>query len=87
MFIWTTSEPNRDGALSNDVIIHEMMHGVTNRMVGGGRATCLQSNLAGGLGEGWGDAMAKFVKTVKYLIINLHHAAGCNRSLRRLPIL
>jgi len=49
--------------MSNDVIIHEMMHGVTNRMVGGGRATCLQSNLAGGLGEGWGDAVAKYVPT------------------------
>ncbi|KAF5328132.1 hypothetical protein D9611_014937 [Ephemerocybe angulata] len=50
--------PNRDGAMENDIIIHEYTHGLTNRMTGGGTGRCLQTLEAGGLGEGWGDAMA-----------------------------
>ncbi|KAJ7479620.1 Fungalysin metallopeptidase-domain-containing protein [Mycena latifolia] len=61
MFIFTKTSPNRDGALENDVVVHENMHGITNRMTGGGTAACLQSLEAGGLGEGWSDAMAEWV--------------------------
>ncbi|TEB17453.1 hypothetical protein FA13DRAFT_1804360 [Coprinellus micaceus] len=58
MFIWTLTNPNRDGTMENDIIIHEFTHGVTNRLTGGGTGRCLQTTEAGGLGEGWGDAMA-----------------------------
>ncbi|KAG2003700.1 extracellular elastinolytic metalloproteinase [Coprinopsis cinerea AmutBmut pab1-1] len=58
MFVWTLTNPARDGTMENDIIIHEFAHGVTNRMTGGGTARCLQSLESGGLGEGWGDAMA-----------------------------
>ena len=58
MYLWTTASPQRDGDLENDVIIHEMTHGITNRMTGGGTARCLQTTEAGGMGEGWGDALA-----------------------------
>ena len=54
-------KPPRDSAFENDLIIHEMTHGVTNRMTGGGTGRCLQTLEAGGLGEGWSDAMAEFV--------------------------
>ena len=36
MFTWTYNTPNRDGDLSNDIIVHEFAHGLTNRMTGGG---------------------------------------------------
>ena len=36
MYLWTLSTPNRDGDLSNDIIVHEYTHGLTNRMTGGG---------------------------------------------------
>ncbi|KAJ7165457.1 Fungalysin metallopeptidase-domain-containing protein [Mycena crocata] len=62
MFQFTLSRPSRDGALENDVIVHENMHGITNRMTGGGSAACLQSLEAGGLGEGWSDAMAEWTE-------------------------
>jgi len=52
------SQPNRDGTMENDVVVHEMTHGITNRLTGGGTGRCLQTLEAGGLGEGWGDAMA-----------------------------
>ena len=58
MYIFTTTSPQRDGALENDIVIHENTHGVTNRMTGGGTGRCLQTTEAGGMGEGWSDAMA-----------------------------
>ena len=47
-------QPNRDGSLENDIPVHEMTHGITNRMTGGGTGRCLQTTEAGGMGEGWG---------------------------------
>lgn len=44
----------RDGALENDIVVHENTHGMTNRMTGGGTADCLQTVEAAGLGEGMG---------------------------------
>ena len=29
-------KPQRDGALSNDIVVHEYTHGITNRLTGGG---------------------------------------------------
>ncbi|KIM35854.1 hypothetical protein M413DRAFT_449584 [Hebeloma cylindrosporum] len=61
MFIWDITSPNRDGTMENDVMIHEMTHGITNRLTGGGTGRCLQTLESGGLGEGWGDAMAAWM--------------------------
>lgn len=58
MFLWDTATPTRDGSLSNDILVHEYTHGITNRMTGGGTGRCLQIVEAGGLGEGWSDALA-----------------------------
>ncbi|KAF8958839.1 Fungalysin metallopeptidase-domain-containing protein [Flammula alnicola] len=60
MYIWNFTTPNRDGALENDIVTHEMMHGVTNRMTGGGTGRCLQTLESFGMGEGWSDAMANW---------------------------
>ncbi|KAF9049094.1 Fungalysin metallopeptidase-domain-containing protein [Panaeolus papilionaceus] len=60
MYIWTNTTPNRDGSLENDIVVHEMTHGITNRMTGGGTGRCLQTTEAGGLGEGWSDALAEW---------------------------
>ncbi|KAG6827487.1 hypothetical protein H0H92_011563 [Tricholoma furcatifolium] len=61
MFLWDLTSPRRDGAMENDILVHEMTHGVTNRMTGGGTGRCLQTLEAGGLGEGWSDAMADWI--------------------------
>lgn len=47
--------------MDNSVIVHEMTHGITNRMTGGGTARCLQIRESRGMGEGWSDAMAEYV--------------------------
>jgi extracellular elastinolytic metalloproteinase len=58
MFLWDYTSPGRDGALENDIIVHENTHGISNRMTGGGTGSCLQTTEAGGMGEGWSDTMA-----------------------------
>ncbi|KAF5380129.1 hypothetical protein D9615_006235 [Tricholomella constricta] len=62
MFLWDYTSPQRDGALENDIVTHENTHGLTNRMTGGGTGACLQTLEAGGLGEGWSDAMAEWIE-------------------------
>ncbi|CDO72836.1 hypothetical protein BN946_scf185002.g21 [Trametes cinnabarina] len=62
MFLWDLTNPERDGALENDIISHENTHGLTNRLTGGGTGRCLQTTEAGGLGEGWSDAFADWVE-------------------------
>ncbi|KAL0957837.1 hypothetical protein HGRIS_000022 [Hohenbuehelia grisea] len=54
--------PQRDGALENDIVVHENTHGITNRMTGGGTGRCLQTLEAGGMGEGWSDAFADWTE-------------------------
>ncbi|CAE6480313.1 unnamed protein product [Rhizoctonia solani] len=54
--------PFRDGALEHDIAIHEYTHGLTNRLTGGGTARCLTTDESRGLGEGWSDALADWVR-------------------------
>ncbi|RKO88697.1 peptidase M36, partial [Blyttiomyces helicus] len=59
MFIFTSTNPQRDGAMENAVVLHEMTHGLSSRLTGGSaNANCLSSIIAGGLGEGWSDFVA-----------------------------
>jgi len=60
MYLWNHTDPKRDGALDTCILVHEYTHGLTNRLAGGGTALCLQTKEAGGMGEGWGDAMAEW---------------------------
>jgi extracellular elastinolytic metalloproteinase len=63
MYLWDETTPERDGALENDIVIHEMTHGISNRLTGGsGTGRCLQTTEAGGMGEGWSDAMADWMQ-------------------------
>ncbi|KAG9119736.1 hypothetical protein FRC07_005084 [Ceratobasidium sp. 392] len=62
MFTWTYTSPNRDGALENDIVVHEYGHGISNRLTGGGTGRCLGGTEAGGMGEGWSDALANWTE-------------------------
>ncbi|NOT47774.1 MAG: hypothetical protein HOP17_08485, partial [Acidobacteria bacterium] len=53
MFVWTGPTPDYDGTADADIVIHEVTHGTSNRLVGNGSG--LVSNMSGGMGEGWGD--------------------------------
>ncbi len=56
LYIWTAPTPDRDGALDSQVIVHEVTHGMSNRLHG--NATGLSNNMARGMGEGWSDFYA-----------------------------
>ena len=70
MYVWTQTTPNRDGTMDNSIPVHEYTHGLTNRLTGGGTGTCLQTTEAGGMGEGWSDAMAEYVFFLFILIVH-----------------
>ncbi|RKP33954.1 Fungalysin metallopeptidase-domain-containing protein, partial [Dimargaris cristalligena] len=56
MYLWTVTNPQRDGDLESDIIIHEYGHGISNRLTGGpANANCLGWGESGGMGEGWSD--------------------------------
>ncbi|MCS6885368.1 MAG: M36 family metallopeptidase [Acidobacteriota bacterium] len=56
MHLWTTAQPKIDSSFDAEVIIHEYIHGLTTRLVGGPQeATSLFGIQSGGMGEGWSD--------------------------------
>ncbi|TFK96755.1 Fungalysin metallopeptidase-domain-containing protein [Pterulicium gracile] len=86
MYLWNGFTPNRDGDFENDIVIHEYTHGLTNRVTGGGTGRCLSTTESGGLGEGWGDAMADWASTTSATVADFtlgSWAAG--RNIRRYP--
>ncbi|KAF9494685.1 hypothetical protein BDN71DRAFT_1482979 [Pleurotus eryngii] len=54
-------KPRRDGSFENDIIAHELRHGLTNCMTGGGTGGCLQTTEAGSMGEGRSDTFADWL--------------------------
>src|SRR5262249_38611679 len=56
MFLWTLTRPQPDGSFDQGVILHELTHGLTNRLVG--NAIGLNPFQSGGMGEGWSDYFA-----------------------------
>ncbi|MFN0123492.1 MAG: M36 family metallopeptidase [Blastocatellia bacterium] len=55
MYLWTFTTPQTDGSFDQGVILHELTHGLSNRLIG--NATGLAGLQARGLGEGWSDYM------------------------------
>ena len=56
MFIFDGPSPNRDGDLDHDVVLHELTHGLSNRLIG--NAFGLTNQQGRGMGEGWSDFYA-----------------------------
>lgn len=56
MFRFTGPTIDRDGGLDTEILIHELTHGTSNRLVGNGAG--LQWGIGGALGEGWSDFYA-----------------------------
>jgi len=56
MFRFTGPTIDRDGSLDAEIVIHELTHGLSNRLVGNGAG--LNWDPAGGMGEGWSDFYA-----------------------------
>ncbi|MBI4851103.1 MAG: M36 family metallopeptidase [Acidobacteria bacterium] len=56
VFLWKTANPKIDSAYDAEVIIHEYVHGLTTRLVGGPQnVVSLLGTQSAGMGEGWSD--------------------------------
>jgi hypothetical protein len=53
MYLWTQSNPWRDGDLDSDIVWHEYGHGLTWRMIGN-----MSGPMSGAIGEGMSDVLA-----------------------------
>ncbi|KAH6593563.1 hypothetical protein BASA50_007277 [Batrachochytrium salamandrivorans] len=59
LHIYTATNPNRDPALDNNVMIHELTHGLSTRLTGGAHdSMCMTETESRGLGEGYSDIVA-----------------------------
>jgi hypothetical protein len=56
MYLWTNTSPHVDGNLDSDVVVHELAHGLSNRLHGNGSG--LTHDMSRGMGEGWSDFYA-----------------------------
>ena len=92
LFIWTGTTPNRDGALDNQVVVHELTHGLSNRLIG--NSSGLSSNMARGMGEGWSDFYAlsllsdvadNRLEVYSLGCYSISGIANCYYGLRRFP--
>ncbi|KAJ1330345.1 hypothetical protein BSLG_010850 [Batrachochytrium salamandrivorans] len=58
LHIYTATEPNRDPALDNNAMIHELGHGLSDRLTGGARTKmCMGGIESEGLSEGYSDVI------------------------------
>jgi hypothetical protein len=56
MYIFTGPTIDRDGGLDAEIVIHELTHGLSNRLIGNGSG--LNWDVGAGMGEGWSDFYA-----------------------------
>jgi hypothetical protein len=56
MFRFTGPTIDRDGSLDSEVLMHELTHGTSNRLIGNGAG--LNWDPGSGMGEGWSDFYA-----------------------------
>lgn len=56
MFIFDGPGPDRDGSLDAEIVLHELTHGLSNRLIG--NAAGLNWSPGGSMGEGWSDFYA-----------------------------
>jgi uncharacterized repeat protein (TIGR01451 family) len=53
MYIFDFPSPERDGSLDGTIVLHELTHGLSNRLIGNGNGLIWDEG--GGMGEGWSD--------------------------------
>jgi subtilisin-like proprotein convertase family protein len=56
MYVFNGPSPDRDGDLDHEIVLHELTHGLSNRLIG--NSFGLTNAQGQGLGEGWSDFYA-----------------------------
>jgi uncharacterized repeat protein (TIGR01451 family) len=74
LFLFTDPNPDRDPGLDQEVIIHELTHGLSNRLHA--NSTGLTTTHAQGMGEGWSDFFARALLATEDEDIHGNYAGG-----------
>lgn len=75
IYLWDTVNPYRDGDMDAGIVIHELTHGLSNRLTGGpSDADCLGSGESGGMGEGWGGKCGRASQTSSALLFEVGYS-------------
>ncbi|KAH6599458.1 hypothetical protein BASA61_002556 [Batrachochytrium salamandrivorans] len=91
LHIFADTNPNRDPALDNTMLTHELTHGLSERLTGGARTKmCIIETESLGLSEGYSDMMALIftakpedTRNTKRVIGE--YVEGDSRGMRRYP--
>lgn len=74
MFTWSGPSPQRDGSLDSEIVIHELTHGLSDRLLGAGVGIFrLQPS---GMGEGWSDFYALALLSEPTDEVHANYATG-----------
>ncbi|HEV7699523.1 MAG TPA: M36 family metallopeptidase, partial [Pyrinomonadaceae bacterium] len=80
MYIFTGANPDIDGSLDADVVIHEHTHGLSNRLHGNGSG--LFNDMSRGMGEGWSDFYGLSLLSQPNDPINAAYTSGAYASYK-----
>ncbi|KAH9270389.1 hypothetical protein BASA83_007552 [Batrachochytrium salamandrivorans] len=89
--IYTATEPSRDPALDNTILIHELTHGLTARLTGGAQTKlCMTDTESLGLSEGYSDIIAMILTakpedTRNTIKVIGEYVEGDSRGIRDYP--
>lgn len=74
MFIFNLPAPDRTSGLDQEIVIHELTHGTSNRLHS--NAAGLTATMSGGMGEGWSDFFARSLLSAADEDVNGVYAMG-----------
>ena len=74
MFIFNGPTPDRSSGLDQEILIHELTHGLSNRLHA--NASGLTATQSGGMGEGWSDFYARALLSTADEDVNGIYGAG-----------
>jgi subtilisin-like proprotein convertase family protein len=74
MYVFPGPTPDRSSGIDQDVLLHELTHGTSNRLHN--NALGLISNMSRGLGEGWSDFYARSLLSTASEDVNGVYAMG-----------
>lgn len=74
MFIFNGPNPDRSSGLDQEILIHELTHGTSNRLHN--NANGLNATQSGGMGEGWSDFYARSLLSTADEDVNGIYGAG-----------
>jgi uncharacterized repeat protein (TIGR01451 family) len=84
MYRFTGPTIDRDGALDDEVLMHELTHGTSNRLIGNGAG--INWDPARGMGEGWSDFFAlSLLNNTNADVPNGHYAEGAYVTYKLSP--